>query len=161
MEQQEYFMRVQMLGQEAERIEQQIQVIEQQIAELSAVKESIKAIETGDEKKEILANLGKGIFVKADLKNKELFINVGKDVIIKKTPEETIKVIEKETQRMMEGKSAMIARIQEIQENMQELMKEMQSQSNSSEHHHSCENEDCMCEDPCEDCECEKKGKKK
>lgn len=159
MEQQEYFMQVQMLGQEAERIEQQIQVIEQQVAELSAVKQSVESIRTSDDKREILANLGKGIFVKADLKDKELFINVGKDVIIKKTPEETIKVIDNETQRMMEGKSAMISRIQEIQENMQQLMQEMQS-AQGNNHNHSCCNEECECEEPCEDCECEKSKKK-
>ena len=116
MNEQQYFMQVQMMGQEAQRMEQQVQVIDQQIAELSAVRESLEAIKTSNGKSEILANLGKGIFVKADLKDKDVFVNVGKDVIIKKTPEETITIIEKETTRMMEGKDMFISKIQEIQE---------------------------------------------
>ena len=56
MEQQEYFMRMQMLGQEAEQIEKQIQIIDQQISEMSAVRESIDEIRKIEKpiKKEIL-----------------------------------------------------------------------------------------------------------
>ena len=157
MNEQEYFMQVNMMGQEAQRMEQQIQVIDQQIVELMAVKDSLEAIKNSNGKSEILANLGKGIFVKADLKDKDVFVNIGKDVIIKKTPEDTLKIIEHETQRMIEGKDMFIAKIQEIQEQMQSLMEEMQNKS--GKHSHSCGNSDCECEEPCEDCECEHKKK--
>lgn len=154
MNEQEYFMQINMMGQEAQRLEQQIQVIDQQIMELNAVRESLQAISTSNGKAEILASLGKGIFVKADLKDKEVFVNVGKDVIIKKTPEETLKVIEHETTRMIEGKDMFISKIQEIQDQMQSMMEEMQNRAPSTEHTHSC-GEDCECEEPCEDCACE------
>ena len=54
-----------------------------QINEMNSVKETLEMIKSGKET-EILANLGKGIFVKADLreKDKNLFVNVGKEVIV-------------------------------------------------------------------------------
>jgi len=168
MEQQEYFMKMQMLGQEAERIEQQIQMIEQQVAEMSAVRESVEIIKEG-KNKEVLANLGKGIFVRADLREKDLLVNVGKEVIVKKTPDETIKVIDDQIKRLIMGKQQFIERINELQNDMQKMLLQMQKEhSQSGEHSHKCENEDCECEEPCEDCSCEhehkeekKKNKKK
>jgi prefoldin alpha subunit len=169
MNQQEYFMQMQMLGQEAEKCEQQMQMIDQQSIELVAVRDSIVSIKesSGKEKEtEILANLGKGIFVKADLKEKDLYVNIGKDVIVKKTPDETIKIIDEQTKRMAEGKMAMTERIQQLQIEMNNLLMKAQKEQgeHSHEHNHSgCGNEDCECEEPCEDCECEheKKSKKK
>ncbi len=164
MDQQQYFLRMQMLGQEAEKIEQQIQIIEQQIGEMNAVRETLEAIKSGKET-EILANLGKGIFAKADLrsKDKNLFVNVGKDVAVKKTPEETLKIIDEQVKRLVEGKADFVDRISELQENMQALLMEAQkSEPDSKEHshEHKCENKNCECEKPCEECECEKKDSK-
>jgi prefoldin alpha subunit len=163
MEQQEYFMRMQMLGQEAEKIEQQIQSIDQQMSEMNAVKESIQAINDGKQK-EILANLGKGIFISAEIKSKELLVNIGKEIILKKTPEETVRIIDDQNKKLMAGKEQFIERIQELQVNMQELLMQAQNQAGEHSHEHAhagCGDEDCKCEEPCEDCECEKKGKKK
>jgi len=167
MNQQESFMQMQMLGQEAEKLDQQMQMIDQQVVELAAVRESIVSIKDNKDKNaEILANLGKGIFIKADLKSKDLFVNIGKDVIVKKTPDETLKIIDEQTKKMTDGKIAMTERIQQLQIEMNNIL--MQAQKAQAEHSHShehkCENEECNCEDPCEDCECEhekKKGKKK
>jgi len=174
MNQQEYFMRVQMMGQEAQKIEEQIQLIDQQIAELTAVRESINELEKNSKEnkdgkagKEILANLGKGIFARAEIKEKELFVNVGKEVVLRKTPQETIGIIEDQIQKMILGKDQFIERIQQLQEEMQTIMMQAQNsnQTGESEHNpsgcsHLCEDEDCECEEPCEECECEKKGKK-
>jgi len=164
---QEYFMQMQMLGQEAERLEQQMQILDQQAVELASVKESLEAIKNSEKNAEILANLGKGIFVKADLKDKELFVNIGKDVIIRKTPDETLKIIDEQTKKLSEGKQSIIEKIQELQLNMNELLQKAQQAQSSGEHKHEhsneCENGNCECQEPCgDDCECEKEnnGKK-
>jgi prefoldin alpha subunit len=167
MEQHEYIMKMQMLGQEAEKIEQQIQVFDQQITELTSVKESIAAIKDG-EQKEILSNLGKGIFLKTQIRDTELLVNVGKEVVVNKTAEETIEVIDNQTMKLMQGKESLIQRISELQASMQQLLMQAQSDENfkpgakahSHEHSHSCSHEDCECEEPCEDCECERSSKK-
>jgi len=157
MEQQEYFLKVQMLGQEAEKVEQQIQMIDQQISELNAVRESLESLKK-DKNKEILANLGKGIFIKAVIKEEDLFVNVGKEIILKKSFDETLQVIEAQNAKMISGKQELIERIQQLQEEMQEIMNEMQDKKLlGHEHSHECDNEECECEEPCEDCKCERK----
>lgn len=163
--QQEYFLKMQMLGQEAERLEQQIQAIEQQISEMQAVRESITALKDGKQK-EILANLGKGIFVPAEIKEKELLVNVGKNIIVKKSPEETTRVIDDQIKKLMEGKNNLVSKIGQLQEEMQHLLLEVQKHS---KHEHECEcgeadckceDEECDCEEPCDECECGKNKKK-
>lgn len=127
MEQQEYFLKMQMLGQEAEKIEQQIQAIEQQTAELQAVRESLEAIKEGKQK-EMLANLGKGIFIPAEIKEKELLVNVGKSILIKKNPEETLKIIGEQIKKLIDGKNGFVLKIENLQEEMQQLLLEMQKE---------------------------------
>ena len=127
MEQQEYFLKMQMLGQEAEKIEQQIQAIEQQAAELQAVRESLEAIK-GGKQKEMLANLGKGIFIPAEIKEKELLVNVGKSILIKKNPEETLKIIGEQIKKLIDGKNGFVLKIENLQEEMQQLLLEMQKE---------------------------------
>lgn len=170
MEQQEFMIQLQMLQQEAEALDQQVQIIEQQTAEMNAVKVSLD--ELSDEKKTgmktILANLGKGIFIEAEVKNKELFVNVGKDVLVKKTPKQTIIIVEEQLKKLEAGKASIIERIEEIQVSMQTLVQEVQKNVGNNHNHqhahaHSCENEDCKCEEPCDDCKCghEQKHSKK
>ena len=167
MEQQQYMMKMQMLGQEAEKLEQQLQMIDQQSSDLNAVLESVQVIKEG-KSKELLANLGKGIFVRADLKEKDLLVNIGKDVIVKKTPEQTIQVIEDQLGKLAAGKEQFVERIAELQNEMQNLLLQVQREQSGHKHSSACEHEDCECETPCEDCECEhehkeekKKAKKK
>jgi prefoldin alpha subunit len=156
MEQQEYFMRVQMLGQEAEKIEQQIQLFDGQITEFNAVRESLESIQNNAEK-EILANLGKGIFIKAEIKNKDLYVNVGKDVIVKKDIPSALKIVDEQSRKLLEGKEELIERIAQIQEKMQEMIGGMNlghacsDKECDCEHDHECDG-DCDCEEPCEDC---------
>jgi len=152
-----------MLGQEAEKLEQQMQILEQQSQELSGVKDSLLEI-AKDKKKEILANLGKGIFAKATLMDDDLFVNVGKEVLVKKTREETIKVIDEQIVKLSMGQQEITQKIGELQEEMQKLLMGMQQDATSKDHTEKhCSHEDCECEEPCADCECEhdkKKGKK-
>ena len=46
---------------------------------------------------------------------------------------------------------------------MQDLMEEMQNAAGNSSHthKHSCDNPECECETPCDECECGKKEKAK
>ena len=160
MENQEQFMKMQMLGQEAEKIDQQIQAIDQQITEMNAVKESITNLESNKNKdREILANLGKGVFVKAELKGNDFFVNVGKEVLLKKNGKDLIKIFDEQITRLNSGKEEFNLRIAQLQMEMQGFLADMQeAQAKKSEGHScggECEHDDCECEEPCEDCSCE------
>lgn len=158
----EYLMKMQMIEQEASKLDQQIQIMDQQIQELTAIKASIEALGKTKEK-EILANLGKGIFIKAEIKGKDLMVNVGKDIFIKKTPEETAKIIDSQVKKLEAGKEDFTNRIIDIQSQMQVLLNHMQSEAGKDKQHgHACEHENCQCEDDCGDeCECEHKKEAK
>lgn len=121
MEQQEYFLRINELGQEAEKLEQQIQLMEQQMQELLAVRSSLENIKDKG-KLEILSHLGKGIFIKTEIKDEELFVNIGREVIVKKKPAEAIKIINLELNKLSLGKENFILKIQELQEEMQKII---------------------------------------
>lgn len=150
-------MQIQMLSEEAEKIEQHVQMLDQQANELQEIRKSIEGIKNTSGNQEILANLGKGIFVKAEVKSKELLINIGKETIVKKTPEETIGIIDNQLLRLTEGKQELISRIQEIQQQVQGLLIQARKSDSKSNHEHDeCECEDCEGECDCNgDCKCE------
>jgi len=161
---QQLMMQIQMLSQEAEKIEQHIQLMDQQGNELQEIRKSLEEIKSGPEKQEILANLGKGILIKAEVKSKELFVNIGRDVVIKKSPVETLEIIDNQLLKLGEGREELIKRIQDIQQQVQQLLIQARASDKCDleNHQHSdecgCE-DDCECENDCEgscgeDCKC-------
>ena len=126
-------MKLQILEQESQMLEQKIQEIDNQILELNAVKESLSEMEG---KKEILANLGKGIFVNADVNDSRLLVNVGQGILIRKSAKETINVIEEQNKKLMQGKDEMIERMQALQEEAKRILKEAEKK-----HEHECSEE--------------------
>jgi len=160
-------MKLQMIQQEAERMNQQIQMIDQHISELNSVMESVVEIsQKKSDKREILANLGKGIFIGAEIKGNELLVNVGKDILVKKTPEQTMKIIEEQLKKLDAGRTQFIERIGELQIHMQKIVSQAEDElgkkhghnaKDENKHEHSCDNEECDCESECNECECGKK----
>jgi prefoldin alpha subunit len=139
MEQQEYMMRINMLGQEAENLEKQMQIIDQQVNEFNSIKQSLEALKVKDKDnnsngKEILANLGKGIFIKAKIESsngedKKLYVNVGKDVIVCKSIGETLNIIDDQLSKLIRHREELIEHISQLQEDMREILMDMQKQS--------------------------------
>jgi|SRR3989344_5796004 len=117
--QQEIIMQLSMLQQQAEQYEQKLNMINQQIVQLEELKVALDNIE---DKKEILANIGKGIFVSAELKSKELLVNIGNNIVIKKTAEETKKVIDRQVSQLSEIKSQFLMQLEETNMQLQDLV---------------------------------------
>ena len=111
------------MQQEAEKLSEQVQIINQQIAEFEILKLSLDNLDKSKEK-EILANLGKGIFVKSRIEDKELFVNVGSGVVVKKKAEEACKIIDKQVSQLGELKRNMLDEIEKINSQLQELIVE-------------------------------------
>jgi len=159
MEGQEYIMKMQMMQQEAGAIEERMQVFDQQIEEMQSIKSSLDDLEKRKEGDEFLANLGKGIFIKTEIKSKELFVNTGKSIVVKKNIQDTLEVLDEQIKKLMHGKQELLKRIEEIQEEMSKMLIEAQKMqaklAEKGEH-----SEDCKCEEPCSDCKCEGEEKK-
>jgi len=124
---QESIMKIQMMEQEANQLNEQLQMIEQNVNEMLELKASLDEIGK-EENKDILANIGKKIFIPVEIKARELIVEVGKGHYVKKTPEETIKIVEGQLDRLMEGKNQIMARLEELQGEMQGLIMEIEQE---------------------------------
>ncbi len=134
MEQQEYLIRLSMMEQEAKALEEKMHMIEQQMSEMAAIKASLLEIGGADLKngdgrgKEILSNLGKGIFIKTEIKGGDLLVNTGKGVVVKKSIGETMQVLDSQIKKLAQGKEQVMQGIEGLQENMRELIEEARLQ---------------------------------
>ncbi|MBI2124244.1 prefoldin subunit alpha [Candidatus Pacearchaeota archaeon] len=94
-----------------QRLQEQFAALEQQRAEMIALGESIKRIK-GAKGREILAHIGKGIFLRAEAAcNDELVVDVGSRVFIKKDIEGTGKIIEGQIGELENAKSSLLAEL--------------------------------------------------
>lgn len=87
----------------SEEVEKQLQFVNEQIAELERFRDGLQFMHENNSK-EILAPLGKGVYTKADLKGKEVFVEVGAGVVVKKTMQETHGVINEQIKKFVDVK---------------------------------------------------------
>ncbi len=123
MAREDYLIRLSLLEQESNKIEEQIGLINQQIAELEVLKLSLEKLDKTKEK-EILAPFGKGIFFKAEIKEKELFVNIGANVVVKKKPKETTEIVQRQIKQLEELKKSLMKNIEDIRIQLESLVVE-------------------------------------
>ena len=127
MGKEEYILQLGMLEQEANSLQQRMQIVEQQVLEIQTLGNSLKEIEKTQEK-EMLANLGKNIFVKTEIQNKELLVDIGNKIFLKKNIPETLKIIETQIDGLMKVKKKILEKLQEIQEGMERIITEAEKE---------------------------------
>ncbi len=85
------------LQQGIEHIQQQLQMLLQQGAELEQLIESLKELKKYSDRKEVLIPFGAGLFLKSEIKDpKHVLLNVGAGVTIEKDIDSTIELVEKQ-----------------------------------------------------------------
>jgi len=127
MERQELFQKAVMLQRQSEETEQQLRFVDEQIAELEKFKEGLKSFRESKEK-EILANLGKGVYVKSEIKDREkLFVEVGAGVIVKKTPIEAMKVVEEQIARFENARVQIASQLESYNEELRSMIGEIEN----------------------------------
>ena len=86
--------------------EQQMRQIQQQLEAVQSGAEEISSLSTGLDElangkdKEILAALGRGIFVKAKLISEDLIVDIGDKNLVRKSIPETKKIIEEQIKKL-------------------------------------------------------------
>lgn len=143
---QEQLFKLQMIEQEANQINQQLEVVEQNIIELNELKDSLDEINKKDSK-EFLANLGKKIFIPVDIREKKLIVDVGDKNFIKKSIPETKEIIKDQIDKLEILKMQFSERVESLQMEMQNIIMEISKNK--------CSHDNCSCEEECEDCKCE------
>ncbi|MBX4196828.1 prefoldin subunit alpha [Candidatus Pacearchaeota archaeon] len=125
---QDLIMKASFIEQHAKETEQNLELVRQQIVELQAFTEHLHAISTSSEK-EMLASLGKGVYVKSSLQEKKLFVEVGAGVIVRKTPEEAKKVIESQITRLNDIKVQLSTQLDFYTQHLQDLIRQIEAKS--------------------------------
>ena len=95
MANEEILFELSMLEQQAQELKQQIEQVNSHLNDLENLKLGLIKLEQTKEK-EILAPLGRGIFIKSEAKEDEVFVNVGSRIVVKKSFKGAEEIIEKQ-----------------------------------------------------------------
>lgn len=123
---QEQLIQLQAIEQETQQLEQQLQLVEQSIIEMQSLISSLDEIEKTD-KKEIFANIGRGIYIPAEIKDKTLSVEVGNKVFVKKSIPETKEIIEDQMQKLGSAREQISDRIEDLRQEVNQLIKSEKS----------------------------------
>jgi prefoldin alpha subunit len=124
MANEEIILRLNMMQQEAGKIEEQIQNVNQQMRDMEVLKNSLNNLGNG---KEILANLGKGIFIKSKIEDEKLFVNIGSGIVVRKNIKDTGEVITRQIGKLEEMKKQLLHEIEHINHDMINIVEEVQN----------------------------------
>jgi len=125
MEKEEILYKLSLFEQQAQQIQQQLQMIEQGVVELTNLAMGLEEL-NGKKDKEILAPIGSGVFVKAKLLSEDLIVDIGGKNFIKKSIPETKDMIKEQIKRLEEVYGQLTGSLDEINSQVGEIIGDMQ-----------------------------------
>ena len=125
---QEQIIQMQMIEQEAGQLNEQLQIIEQNVKEMTNLNESLEELESKKEGEEMLVNIGKRIYLPVNIKEKGLIVEVGKGNLVKKNVAETKGVVDEQIKRLGEARVEIMNRLGELQQEMMKMMNAAQEE---------------------------------
>jgi prefoldin alpha subunit len=129
MSKEEILFKLSLIEQRSQEIKQQIEAVDNQVSELENLKSCFKNIEKS-KNKEMLANLGRGVFIKTKIDDEKLFVNVGSKIVVRKTPEEASKIIDGQIKEMNELKEEFVHNLEHLNSELAELVDEAKEEKN-------------------------------
>jgi len=112
-----------------QEIQEYLGQLEQTRQELADSKKAVKDIQDVEEGSEVLAPLGSGAYVVAEIKETDKVItNIGGDVFEERGNESAAKVIQKQLTLLKDTQNELESQMNEIQEEMQQIQQKMQQQ---------------------------------
>jgi len=111
--QEELMQKFGMYEQQIQQLQQQLEAVEQAIVEMSSLVLGLDEL-IGSKDKEILAPIGRGIFVKTKLVSEDLTVDVGGKNFVKKSIPETKKLIQTQVEKLEEVKKELEGNLEEI-----------------------------------------------
>jgi prefoldin alpha subunit len=115
--QEELMQKLGMYEQQIQQLQQQLEAIEQAIVEMNSLVLGLDGL-IGSKEKEILAPIGRGIFVKTKLISEDLTVDVGGKNFVNKSIPETKKLIEDQVIKLEDVKK-------ELNENLEQINQEL------------------------------------
>ncbi len=123
--QQELMFKLSMFEQQIQQLHQQLQLVEKSILDLTSLDFGMDEIK-GSTGKEILGQLGRGIFVKAKVISEELIVDVGNKNFVKKSVADTKKIIKEQIEKLQQVENELKDKIEEINKEATEFVFEAQ-----------------------------------
>jgi len=124
-DQQELMFKLSMFEQQIRAMQEQLQAVEQAVMEVTSLNYGLDELKGGKEK-EILANIGKGIFIKAKTSSEELLVDVGGKNFVKKSIPETQKIMKEQVEKLEEIKADLEGKLEDINEELTQTFMDAQ-----------------------------------
>lgn len=131
---QEILQRAMTMRQQSEEIEKQLSFIKEQIFELEQFADNLQTLKESKEK-EILAPLGKGVYVKSERLEDTFFVEVGAGVVVKKSLEDTKRIIDGQIDKFTQVKVHLVEQLEAFATQFRAMLSEVQHMR--GEHTHS------------------------
>jgi len=106
-------------------LEQHEQFLSNQIEELKKFSDSANSLFSSKENK-ILAAVGKGVYIPAQITSDKIFVEVGAGVVVKKTYSELQEVIKEQLAKLIESQRSIEMQLQLITQQLQKTMAELE-----------------------------------
>lgn len=125
--QQEIIFKLSMFEQQMRQMQEQINSIESGLNDLSFLNLGLNDLNdsTG---KDILAPVGRGIFVKAKIASEDLIVDVGSKNLVKKNIPETQEIIKEQISKLKEVKEELEENIEKVSKEAQQLISSIDNQ---------------------------------
>lgn len=115
------------LHKQTEEMEQNLLFVDNEIRELQNYRDNLNLFSNSKENS-IIASMGKGIHVQASLDTKDLFVEVGAGVVLKKKPQEAVKIIETQLKKLVEARMQLVGKLDIYQKTLENVMLELEDQ---------------------------------
>ncbi len=124
--QQELIFKLSMFEQQIQQLQQQLQAIDQGIFEMDGLDHGLNEL-IGSVDKEILASIGRGVFVKTKLLSEDLIVDIGNKTFVKKSIPEAQELIREQIEKLNDVKKELEDNLEKIGEEMQRVYQEGQA----------------------------------
>ncbi len=114
------------LEKKSEELGGHLEYVDSEISELEKFDLSLKSL-LDSNSKNILASLGKGVHIPAEIKSSNLFVEVGSGIVIRKTPEQAKKVVESQIKKLKEARVHILSELDSTRTQFQELIEKYQA----------------------------------
>ena len=128
--QQELIFKLSMFEQQIGQLQEQMNAVEKGINDLGALNFGLDELK-GSVGKEIISPLGRGIFVKGEIKSEDLIVDIGGKNFVKKNIPETKEIIEEQIKKLIAIKEDLNDNLERISEEMAKSFEEFQKEENS------------------------------
>jgi len=121
--QQELIFKLSMFEQQIQQLQQQLQAVEQGVMEMEALSHGLGEL-VGSVDKEILAPIGRGIFVKSKLLSEDLIVDIGNKTFVKKNIPDTQSLIKEQLVKLESVKMQLENSLEQVSEEMMKMYEE-------------------------------------